>query len=95
MSAVAAGEWVEIEQVVLTPEQRAPNLPADTAQLPYVVRVSGFLVAAAELGGPARVRTRSGRELAGTLRVRNPGYTHSFGETVRELLDIGAGDRTG
>jgi hypothetical protein len=89
MSQIQAGTWVEIEQVVLTPEQRAQTLPEDTKRVPYVMRVSGFLVAPAELGGPARIRTMIGRQLGGTLIRINPSYSHSFGSTVPELLTIG------
>ncbi len=89
MSKIVKGTWVEIEQVVLTPEQRAPTLPEDTRQTPYLLRVSGFLQADAELGQEARIRTIIGRELSGTLRTVNPSYSHSFGQTVPELLTIG------
>ena len=30
MTKVQAGTWVEIEQIVLTPEERAPSLPPET-----------------------------------------------------------------
>lgn len=89
MSTVSAGTWVEIEQRVLEPAERAPNLPEDTRQLPYVLRVSGFLIEDAAIGAEARVRTLIGRELRGSLKTVNPSYEHSFGETVAELLDIG------
>ena len=89
MHEIQPGTWVEIEQVVLTPEQRAPTLPEDTRQVPYVLRVSGFLIEAAELGQPARIRTIIGRQLSGVLKTLNPSYTHSFGSTIPELLTIG------
>ena len=87
--SVPAGTWVQIEQILLEPHERAPTLPEDTRATPYVLLVAGFLVEDAELGAPARVRTLIGRELAGTLKAVNPGYSHSFGETVPELLGIG------
>lgn len=86
---VGEGTWVEVEQVILQPHERAPTLPADTRLVPYLMRVSGFLLSSASVGQPATVRTLAGRELTGTLITVNPSYTHSFGETVRELLDIG------
>lgn len=89
MELIAPGTWVEIEQVVLKPEQRASTLPADTQQTPYLLRVSGFLLEAAAVGQPARIRTIIGRELDGVLKTINPGYSHSFGKTVPELLTIG------
>jgi len=90
--SIAKGVWVEIEKVLLEPEERAPNLPEDTAKTPYRLRVSGFLDEDAEPGGPARITTLIGNRYEGTLRVVNPGYTHSFGTTVPELLRIGMGD---
>lgn len=86
---IKAGTWVEVEQVVLPPEARAANLPEDTARCPYVLRVSGFLAADAELGREATVRSIIGREHRGVVRAVNPGYDHSFGPTVPELLTIG------
>lgn len=89
MTKIDAGTWVEIEQVILTPEQRAPSLPEDTRRVPFVMRVSGFLLEHAEIGQPARVRTIIGRELSGSLKEVNPSFRHGFGETVPELLTIG------
>jgi 2-amino-4-ketopentanoate thiolase alpha subunit len=94
VDTVRKGTWVEIEQVVLEPAERAPTLPADTREVPYVMRVSGFLISDAAVGEMVRVRTLIGRELSGTLTIVNPSYEHSFGETVPELLDIGL-DRDG
>jgi 2-amino-4-ketopentanoate thiolase alpha subunit len=88
MTKVNTGTWVQIEQVLLTPAERAPTLPEDTRLVPYVLRVSGFLLDDAELDSEARIRTLIGRELSGALRTVNPSYTHSFGETVPELLEI-------
>ena len=89
MNQIQPGTWVEIEQVILTPEQRAPTLPEDTKKVPYVMRVSGFLIEPAEPEGPARIRTIIGRELSGVLKTVNPSYSHSFGTVVPELLTIG------
>ena len=89
MSKVIKDAWVEIEQVILKPEERAPSLPEDTRQTPYVLRVSGFLMEEAEVGQEAHIRTIIGRELSGILKVVNPSYSHSFGATVPELLTIG------
>lgn len=88
MDKIEKGTWVEIEQVVLTPDQRADNLPEDTRKTPYILRVAGFLCADANLGEPCEVQTRIGRRLGGILVRLNPGYAHSFGTTVQELLSI-------
>lgn len=89
MEKVKSGAWVEIENVLLTPEQRAPQVPEDTRSTPYVMRVSGFLCEDSMLGKKATIKTLIGRELTGILRVVRPCYIHSFGETIEELLDIG------
>ena len=89
MEKVKAGTWVEIEKIILTPEQRVPTLPEETKQVPYVLNVSGFLLEDGMLGSTVRIRTLIGRELDGILKTVNPSYRHTFGEVVPELLDIG------
>ncbi len=89
MTRIQKGSWVEIEQVVLTPQQRAPSLPEDTRKVPYTLRVSGFLLQDADLGNDVQVKTIIGRTLSGELKRVNPSYSHSFGNTVPELLKIG------
>lgn len=86
---IARGTWVEIESVVLRPEERAPGLPEDTAATPYVLRLSGFLEKEAELGDEVAVKSLIGRTHRGVLRAVNPSYEHGFGATVPELLHIG------
>jgi hypothetical protein len=88
------GTWVEIERVLLEPGERAPNLPEDTRQCPYVLLVSGFLQNDAAIGDEARIRSVIGHQHTGTLRVISPSYGHSFGEIVPELLTIGSRERT-
>ncbi len=89
MEKIKKGTWVEIEQIVLKPEERAPTLPEDTRKVPYVLHVSGFLLEDTMPGQEARIKTVIGRELQGKVLVVNPSYTHSFGDTVPELLTIG------
>ena len=89
MNNILKGTWVEIEQVILSPEERASSLPEDTRKVPYALRVSGFLMQDRSLGETALIRTIIGRELTGTLVTVNPSYSHSFGTTVPELLTIG------
>ena len=89
MSAIPKGTWVEIEQVVLKPEERASSLPEDTKQVPYILRVSGFLLEDAEIGQQVSIKTIIGRELCGELKVMNPSYRHNFGTVIPELLKIG------
>jgi hypothetical protein len=89
MTKVSCGSWVEVESVVLTPSERAPQVPDDTRATPYVLRVSGFLASDAVLGEDVSITTLIGRNLKGKLITVNPSYTHSFGSTVEELLRIG------
>ncbi|MGI6258273.1 MAG: 2-amino-4-oxopentanoate thiolase subunit OrtA [Anaerolineaceae bacterium] len=89
MSITKAGTWVEIQQIVLSPAERAPSVPEDTKKVPYVMRVSGFLLEDAQLGQTTRIKTIIGRELEGELITVNPHYAHSFGNIVPEILTIG------
>ena len=92
MSATKAapeGAWVEIQQVVLAPEERAEGVPADTAATPLLQWVDGFHPAPGGVGVEATIRTIIGRAHTGMLSRINPGYSHSFGETVDEILTIG------
>jgi len=89
MDIIPKGTWVEVERILLRPEDRAPNLPEDTRACPYVLRISGFLQEDAELGAEVTVHSLIGHPHRGVLKVVNPGYSHSFGATVPELLRIG------
>ena len=84
-----AGEWVEIERIVLPAGSRAPNVPPDTAEVDFVARVRGFLVSAADLGDEAAVRTLVGREVTGRLTAVKPRNPASFGDPAPELLRLG------
>jgi len=87
MCIVAKGTWVEVERVL-----SRPGAPArDFSRPPQVVRVSGFLLEDAELGQVVRIRTIVGNEHNGKLRIENPGYGHSFGNTFPELGRMSAG----
>lgn len=87
--AAQAGDWVEVQRTILTPDQRAAGLPADTAATPLNQWVSGFLNAAASVGDEVEVTSIIGRKHRGVLSRINPSYTHSFGTTMAELLTIG------
>lgn len=89
MEIIPKGTWVEIEEVILAPEQRAPSLPEETKKVPYVLRASGFLIKDGQPGKQVKIRTIIGRELTGILKTVNPSYSHSFGKTIPELLTIG------
>ena len=93
MAAVATckvGDWVEVERVLLEPADRSPNLPPETAEKPLMVWVKGFALSEGSLGGEVAVETMTGRTVTGTLSAINPGYYHTFGEPVPELVHVGA-----
>ncbi len=84
------GQWVRLHIVAMTPEERAAHLPEDTKSVPLEMWVKGYLLdEQAAIGEQASVRTRTGRTISGTLVEINPSYSHSFGETVPELLHVG------
>ena len=86
----AAGDWVEVEYVLLEPADRSKNLPPDTAAQPLRVSAKGFAQAAAALGEQATVTTMTGRSVTGKLSDINPGYFHTFGRPIPELVHVGA-----
>jgi hypothetical protein len=79
------GDWVLLRSVVLRPGERAPQVPEDTARVPLLKWVKGWLLEDAHIGQPARVRTLTGRTEEGELLEANPSYSHGFGDFVPEL----------
>lgn len=85
-----AGDWVQIHRIVLTPEQRPTNLPAETRAVPLEMRIKGWLITeSGNLGGEVTIRTAIGRKMTGRLIAVNPAYGHDFGQAVPELLAAG------
>lgn len=83
------GDWVRLHIQILNPEERAPQVPDDTKQVPLEMWVKGILQSDCEMGQEAEVITRTGRRMSGTLCEVNPKYTHSFGDFIPELMKIG------
>ncbi len=79
------GDWVLIKNTILSPSQRAPQVPSDTALVPLLQWVKGHLLADAELGDTVSARTLTGREVTGELVEVNPAYSHSFGHYLPQL----------
>ncbi|MFZ5351376.1 MAG: 2-amino-4-oxopentanoate thiolase subunit OrtA [Bacillota bacterium] len=82
------GDWVQIHQIVLKPEERAPQVPDDTKLVPLELWVKGYAMHEAKIGETVEVETVTGRKVQGRLLEVNPKYVHSFGEFVPELLKI-------
>lgn len=83
------GTWVKIHRILLTPDARAPQVPEDTRGVPMELWVKGFLEVPADIGDEVTVTTMTGRRESGTLVEIDPTYTHSFGNFIPELLEIG------
>ena len=84
------GDWVRIHDIVMSSEDRAPQVPEDTKQVPLELWVKGFLLnAEAKIGDRVEVETIIGRHVKGSLIEVNPQFDHSWGRCVPELLQIG------
>ena len=84
------GDWVEIENVLLSPGNRAPQVPEDTQKVPLIEWRKGFLINdSAELGDLVEVETIIGRVGSGKLSAINPKHNYDYGEPVKELIEIG------
>lgn len=84
-----AGDWVEVECVLLEPADRSPNLPPDTAEKPLMMWVKGFALGEAALGEEVTIETMTGRRVTGRLSAVNPGYTITYGDPIPELVHVG------
>lgn len=83
------GDWVQVHEIVLKPEERPAHLPEDTKKVPLELWVKGFLEHDANIGEEVLITTLTGRKTKGTLIAVNPGYTYGFGNYVPELLRVG------
>lgn len=84
------GDWVRIYNVVLKPDERAPQVPDDTKKVPLEMWDKGFLLDEnAEIGDEVEVETYIGRKIKGELLEVGPYYDHSYGKAVPELLYVG------
>jgi 2-amino-4-ketopentanoate thiolase alpha subunit len=86
---VKKGEWVQIHDIILKPEERTAKIPEDTKKVPLEIWVKGFLNADARMGDVVELTTRVGRTVKGTLVDVNPTYDYGFGDIyIPELLKI-------
>ncbi len=54
-------DWVIIHNIVLTPEERAPQVPEDTKKVSLEMWVKGFIQSDASIGNLVEVKTITGR----------------------------------
>ncbi|HBF9994948.1 TPA: 2-amino-4-ketopentanoate thiolase, partial [Clostridioides difficile] len=60
-------DWVIIHNIVLTPEERAPQVPEDTKKVSLEMWVKGFIQSDASIGNLVEVKTITGRLVKGNL----------------------------
>ena len=83
------GDWVRIHKVIMPGGERAPQVPDDTAEVPFEMWQKGFLLNDKAVTGTAvEIETVIGRKVSGTLIEVNPFFTHSFGKCVPEIQKI-------
>lgn len=86
---VKKGEWVQIHDIILKPEERTAKIPEDTKKVPLELWVKGFLNEDARMGDRVEITTMTGRTVSGVLVDVNPTYDHGFGDIyIPELLKI-------
>lgn len=83
------GDWVQVENTVLSPGERAPGVPEETQAVPLKMRVKGFALGEGNLGDEIEIQTIIGRKTRGRLVDLDPAYQHTFGKPVKELLTVG------
>ena len=83
------GDYVNIYSVVLTADERAPQVPEDTKKVPLETWVKGFLNHDADLNDEVEITTMTGRIVKGKLVETEPTYSHSYGNHIPEVLKIG------
>lgn len=88
MEIAKKGDWVQIHQIVLKPEERAEHLPEDTKKVPLELWVKGFAQYEAKIGEQIEIKTVTGRIVKGELFAINPRYIHDFGNYVPELTKV-------
>lgn len=88
MNSAKKGDWVQIHQIVLKPEERAPQVPEDTKKFPLELWVKGIALQEGKIGSVIEVETATGRRVKGELTAVNPRYRHDFGNFVPELLKV-------
>lgn len=82
-------DWVQIHEIILSPEERLPHLPEDTKKVPLQQWIKGFVNSDCKIGDTVEITTVTGRKTSGKLVDINPGYSHDFGKCIPEFNHIG------
>jgi hypothetical protein len=83
------GDFVRIHKVILTSDERAPQVPEDTKKVPMELWTKGFLQDDANLGDEVKIITLANREETGTLIEVNQAHDVNYGDFVPEIVQIG------
>ncbi|HZK71663.1 MAG TPA: 2-amino-4-oxopentanoate thiolase subunit OrtA [Clostridia bacterium] len=84
------GDWVRIEEIILTPDQRLESLPESTRKVSLKCWMNGFLEdESATVGDVVTIRSNIDRKISGKLFEIWPKYDHSFGRQQPTLINIG------
>lgn len=86
---IKKGTYVEVEEVVLNPEERASHLPDDTRAVPLMAWIRGFCQSDCSIGSEVSIITKTGRQVKGIVTMEKPRYSHDFGKYVEEIEHIG------
>ena len=86
---IKKGTWIEIEEIVLMPEDRAVSIPDETKKTPLKSWIRGRCLSDCELGNEVQVETNIGRIAKGKIVDIEPGYYHTYGNYVEEISNIG------
>lgn len=82
------GTWVQIHKIILTKDERAPQLPNDTKQVPLEMWVKGTLLEDGDINSNVKIKTITGRIEEGKLVAVNPTFKHNYGDFIPEILKV-------
>ena len=85
---VKEGAYVQIHKIVLSANERSPQVPVDTSKVPLEMFVKGFLLNDAILGEQVKIKTVTNRIEEGTLIDAKPTHHHNFGDYVPEVITM-------
>ncbi len=80
--------FVQIYRVILPQSERSDNLPKDTKEVPFEIRMKGILLEDANIGDYCTIETGTKRIEKGILIKEHPYYEHSFGHYVDALTVV-------
>lgn len=88
MNKAKKGEWVQVENIVISAGNRAPQVPEDTQKCDLRLWVKGIAQHDGVIGENMEVITVTGRKTTGNLVEINPRYIHDYGFFQPELLKV-------